>query len=261
MQQISVDDGDFTTLFGNTDLTYYVQAVSDFDCLSGLVEINIDFAELPAAPMIDVVLTDLCEGQSTLVSSANGSEVLWSTGEFASSIVVDETIQITATINDGVCESNPSIPVNIVVHPNPDIPIITINGPELIATAGWQEYQWFYYNDPTGPDTQTWEPSNVGEYTVQVTNEHGCTAMSEPVFWNYISVDELENIGISLYPNPTNGVIYIKSNTSIGRVDVIDMTGRIVMTEWIFGNSGTLDLSGLKEGVYSVNAQLIIRTF
>ncbi|MFZ4785812.1 MAG: WD40/YVTN/BNR-like repeat-containing protein, partial [Flavobacteriales bacterium] len=109
MQQISVDDADFTTLFGNTDLTYYVQAVSDFDCLSGLVEINIDFAETPAAPMIDAVLTDLCEGQSTVVSSADGSEVLWSTGEFASSIVVDETIQITATYNGGVCESDPAI--------------------------------------------------------------------------------------------------------------------------------------------------------
>ncbi|MFM1998054.1 MAG: hypothetical protein RL204_1, partial [Bacteroidota bacterium] len=256
MQQISVDDGDFTTLFGNTDLTYYVQAVSDYNCLSELVEINIDFAELPAAPMIDVVLTDLCEGQSTVVSSANGSEVLWSTGEFASSIIVDETIQITATINDGVCESNPSIPVNIVVHPNPEVPTITINGPELIATAGWQEYQWFYYNDPTGPDTQTWEPSNVGEYTVQVTNEHGCSAMSAPIFWNYISVEELENNDISLYPNPTSGVLNITSEKLISTITIYDATGRKIMTEQTFGYSETLDLTGLIEGVYLVAVEV-----
>lgn len=260
MQQISVDDADFTTLFGNTDLTYYVQAVSDFDCLSELVEINIDFAELPVAPLIDVVLTDLCEGQSTVVSSANGSEVLWSTGEFASSIIVDETIQITATINDGVCESNLSIPVNIVVHPNPEIPAITINGPELTATAGWQEYQWFYYNDPTGPDTQTWEPNNVGEYTVQVTNEHGCSAMSAPVFWNYISVGETENTGVSFYPNPTSGLLNITSDEMILSITIYDSTGRKVRTEWLFGNSGTIDLSGLAEGVYSLNGYRIIKT-
>lgn len=256
MQQISVDDGDFTTLFGNTDLTYYVQAISDYNCLSELVEINIDFAELSAAPMIDVVLTDLCEGQSTVVSSANGSEVLWSTGEFASSIIVDETIQITATINDGVCESNPSIPVNIVVHPNPEVPTITINGPELIATAGWQEYQWFYYNDPTGPDTQTWEPNNVGEYTVQVTNEHGCSAMSAPVFWNYISVEELVNNDISLYPNPTNGVLNITSEKLISTITIYDATGRRILTEQTFGYSETLDLTGLSAGVYLVELEV-----
>lgn len=259
MQQISVDDADFTTLFGNTDLTYYVQAVSDFDCLSELVEINIDFAETPAAPMIDAVLTDLCEGQSTVVSSADGGEVLWSTGEFASSIVVDETVQITATLSNGVCESDPAIPVNIVVHPNPEIPTITIIGLDLVATAGWQEYQWFYYNDPTGPDTQIWEPSNVGEYTVQVTNEHGCSSISAPIFWTGVGVEEQEK-GWSLFPNPTSGIVHIQSNSTIGRVEVIDMTGRVVLTEWIFGSTGTLDLSGLAVGMYSVNGMRILKS-
>ncbi|MFZ4785428.1 MAG: T9SS type A sorting domain-containing protein, partial [Flavobacteriales bacterium] len=137
--------------------------------------------------------------------------------------------------------------------------IIIISGLDLVATAGWQEYQWFYYNDPTGPDTQIWEPSNVGEYTVQVTNEHGCSTMSAPVFWTGVGVEEQENEW-NIYPNPSAGLVYIQSHSTIGRVEVIDTTGRVIMTEWIFGNTGTLDLSRLAAGMYSVNGIPVIKT-
>ncbi len=68
-----------------------------------------------------------------------------------------------------------------------------------------------------------------------------------------ISVAELDaNLGVSLFPNPTNGVVNFRSEGNENfHLEVSDPTGRLVHTQRIAG-SGTIDLSGHASGVYLV---------
>ncbi len=68
-----------------------------------------------------------------------------------------------------------------------------------------------------------------------------------------ISVGETEELsGVTMYPNPTNGVLRINSDASEKYfVEVINVLGEVVMTNTFAGNT-VLDLAAFADGVYSV---------
>ncbi|MDP2334868.1 MAG: T9SS type A sorting domain-containing protein [Bacteroidota bacterium] len=68
---------------------------------------------------------------------------------------------------------------------------------------------------------------------------------------NYTLNDQTD---IIVYPNPGNGLITILSAESItdGRVEVMDVRGRIVFNTRISGTTKTLDLRGVQSGLYIV---------
>lgn len=72
-----------------------------------------------------------------------------------------------------------------------------------------------------------------------------------------INVAEGDMESISIYPNPTQDYIVIKTPYQQGlSVELIDMTGRLVMTYDLNQTSNTLDLRSFEDGTY----QLIIKT-
>ena len=78
-------------------------------------------------------------------------------------------------------------------------------------------------------------------------------------------MNENENVTISIYPNPSNGLVNIKSNGSIRKIQVLNSLGQTIYTQ---SNTGTkpvisLDLSDFS-GVYIIrmtdaNGQQMIR--
>ena len=63
------------------------------------------------------------------------------------------------------------------------------------------------------------------------------------------SVITIEDKEISLYPNPTTGIVYIKLDNAFDAV-VYNYQGQVVKRE--YDNEGQLDLSNLSTGVYFV---------
>lgn len=55
---------------------------------------------------------------------------------------------------------------------------------------------------------------------------------------------------VRIYPNPASGNIYINANAPITLVELIDMTGRVVMTQ--DGDVKSLNISALTEGIYTL---------
>lgn len=62
-----------------------------------------------------------------------------------------------------------------------------------------------------------------------------------------LCIDEVQGFEMALYPNPTSGRINIVAE-GIEMVEVLDMNGRIVMTQ----KSSSLNLGGLANGIYMV---------
>ena len=61
-------------------------------------------------------------------------------------------------------------------------------------------------------------------------------------------INEKEESHISIYPNPTDGIITINSIESIGQVKLFDYSGRIILET----NDKTIDLSTLDNGIYFI---------
>jgi subtilisin-like proprotein convertase family protein len=74
---------------------------------------------------------------------------------------------------------------------------------------------------------------------------------------NILSVDNLSDEEISLFPNPTNGIIQLEmvSPSTWNELNVLDIQGRILRSNRIGLNQNriSLDLSSLSPGVYLVN--------
>ena len=65
-----------------------------------------------------------------------------------------------------------------------------------------------------------------------------------------------EKNSLSIYPNPSTGKLYLNSTKTINtyEIKVVDITGRIIMTENLFqvGNTAELELNHLNNGIYFV---------
>ena len=90
-------------------------------------------------------------------------------------------------------------------------------------------------------------------YTVNVTDENGCTASSEV---SQTGLNELDPLAFELFPNPTSGAITLQVSTEVEdlNMQVFDATGRIVLTQdyMISQSSISLDLSYLSTGTYTI---------
>jgi hypothetical protein len=62
---------------------------------------------------------------------------------------------------------------------------------------------------------------------------------------------------ITIYPNPTSGIVSISSNQTIANIEVFDVTGKLVYTQQNNNNQTNLeiDLSALSNGIYLIHAQ------
>jgi len=152
---------------------------------TAIVTIN----NLPTAPTITAnSATTFCQGGSVTLISSIGTSYLWSTGATSQSITVSITGNYTVQVIDGNgCLSAPS-PIEFVkVNPLPSQPTITANGPTSFCLGGTvtlsssvginHSYLW-----SNGATTQSILVNTSGNYSVQVTDNNGCTSIaSAPV--------------------------------------------------------------------------------
>lgn len=131
---------------------------------------------------------------------------------------------------------------------------VTQNNNILTAVAN-ASYQWLDCNNGNQPipnaTGQIFVAQTPGSYSVQIT-ENGCTQTSACINVMATSVNE-ETIGnFHIFPNPTTNIITVNSHQLIQKINVLDVTGKSVLT---ITNSNTADLSGLAPGLYHLALQ------
>jgi hypothetical protein len=125
------------------------------------------------------------------------------------------------------------------------------------ATGGYPPYT-YVWNDSATTDSIT--GLAPGTYRVTVTDSKGCASRGRAVVANLTGIGWLtENAPkISMFPNPANGSIsvVISSNQAVtGRMEVVDMTGRLVYSAPLSFNSHynvSLNTSSFSTGVYTL---------
>jgi len=156
---------------------------------------------------------------------------------------------------DSVLEINLTIVQNNL---NPTISQ-TNNGLEGYVLGGSSALQWEWINCQTGlpvpnATNQIFMPTYNGSFRVKVSDGI-CTATSSCFNINNVSVRENDLAkSVLLYPNPTSGILYIQSEQPLQKVEVLDLTGRIVFAQ--NKPNEELDISTLPKGMYLVKIYL-----
>jgi hypothetical protein len=73
---------------------------------------------------------------------------------------------------------------------------------------------------------------------------------AETVFQSLNNPDFQNDASISVYPNPTNGIVTVNSNNSIKSIQLYDVQGRLLQTNLVNENETTIDVSTKAKGVY-----------
>ena len=68
-------------------------------------------------------------------------------------------------------------------------------------------------------------------------------------------INELDN-KLSIFPNPSNGVLNIKASQNISSVNIYNMIGNLVMVKSIANNQSILNIESLTNGVYFIELNL-----
>ena len=63
-------------------------------------------------------------------------------------------------------------------------------------------------------------------------------------------------VHVQVYPNPSNGKLTVKNTASeINRIELVDLSGKVVYTKSVSGNEVVLDISSLNKGLYILKVQ------
>lgn len=82
------------------------------------------------------------------------------------------------------------------------------------------------------------------------TDNFGTSLTIPPVIsTSALNVEQVQTAMYGLYPNPTNGILNIRSESAVD-VTITDMLGKVVFAAKNVSADGQIDLSGLEKGMY-----------
>jgi hypothetical protein len=67
-------------------------------------------------------------------------------------------------------------------------------------------------------------------------------------------IDELVSNAVTVYPNPTNGIINITLSSELTKnstLEIYNAIGKLIITEVLSNELNTLNISNLSNGIYS----------
>lgn len=222
--------------FNGTTLTttgvYYDTYPGRVDCDS-VVELSLYVHEA-----FSTQTATICDGETFSFAGATLTE----SGVYSDSLIsqvmgCDSVIELTLTVLDS---ADPQIDLDSFV----------------LSTGSFASYQWLLDGQPiTGATAQTYAITENGSYSVQVTDLNGCQGLSDSISIINVGI-ETRGLGqafIRIYPNPisTNTAV-VRAQTRVERVDVLDMSGKVVLR----ANEDEVDVTSLSNGLYFFRVNL-----
>lgn len=202
--------------------------------------------------------TNICEGQATSLLAQGAGIYSWNgmaTGPvYTGSPASDTTYYVTGGNAFG-CYTTVFVPINVT-----PLPVLLVLGDSTICegestilyASGADSYNW---NGTAGSSSISVSPTVSTTYTITGFNNPGSCASTNAITVNVIDCvdtgleDLFTQAGIKVYPNPSNGNLFIESNES-NEIVLSDLSGKIIYSHKIDAGRHALDLSTLADGYY-----------
>lgn len=210
--------------------------------------------------------TAFCASTSIQICANGGSSYSWTPAFGVSDTTIacptfgptSSTTYIVFGTDANGCTSSDTFSLSL--YPSPSVPVISQNVGLLTSTTA-TTYQWYYNGNPiVGATSQTYTPTLNGQYYVVITDSNGCSSFSSTFTMADVSVSEIANGEIDLYPNPNNGTFTLAFDQKgrSGMINLLDLTGQIVYSQSLeASNSNRIDLNlNLASGIYFVQVKL-----
>jgi hypothetical protein len=157
----------------------------------------------------------------------------------------------TLNTQDGCCDS--IVTTTIIVLSQAETPIIS--RPLILTletTQNYESYQWRRNGtEIEGETSYQLNVSEPGSYQVEVSNQHGCTALSDPYNLGTSNINESFTERFTVYPNPTRSIVTIESK-EMGQYKLIDIYGKQILKGEKITLEQEVDLSNLADGLYFI---------
>ncbi|MCB0642148.1 MAG: PQQ-dependent sugar dehydrogenase, partial [Phaeodactylibacter sp.] len=153
------------------------------------------------------VTPETCSGDAdgAVVATWNGAApatYAWSNGADTNVVtgLTTGSYEVTVTSAAGCAQ----VHVLIIENGDPGIPEIIADMTTIEVSDIYSSYQWYLNGNPiAGATTAAYEPTESGTYSVEVTNELGCTVSSEPTDIEISGLEALVGVQrVELSPNP-----------------------------------------------------------
>ncbi|GAB4133871.1 MAG: hypothetical protein Fur0041_06470 [Bacteroidia bacterium] len=243
----------------NASGTYSVTLTNNTQCASqSTVTVNV----FPL-PVINAGNdTGVCASSTVQLCATGGVSYAWGPSFGLSDTTIacptagptQSTTYIVYSTDANGCSSSDT--VSVYLYPTPSVPVISQNVSVLSSTPA-SGYQWYFNGNPiTGATSQTYTPTQNGQYFVVITDANGCSAFSAVYNMTDVGMNEMIAGELSVYPNPSNGMfsVNIDQQGMSAILEVVDITGRTVYAQQLIAASTgkyDLQLNG-ERGMYMV---------
>jgi hypothetical protein len=226
-------------------------------------------------PTVDAGLaTPYCSGGNAQLQAIGAVSFLWTPSinlnddDISNPITtatLDTWYYVTGTDANG-CIDEDSVFVD--VYALPGAPNVTyVSATHLLVTDSTTGVQWYHDGLPISPGgtSQFYTATENGEYWVVFTNHNGCVSPNSDTITIADIIDTtgvnqiIAEYGISVFPNPNNGVFNIQienSNYSIATFQIIDITGKVILMDKIDEKRKYIDLSSISNGLYMLRINI-----
>lgn len=178
----------------------------------------------------------LCFGDTMWLISSYDNNVQWTNNGAPIQGATSDTLVVTQSGNYSVSAAPATCPDFImqlgltleVIVSTPPVPVISFSNGELVVTPTGYTYQWYKDGDTlTGVTGDSIVPPGEGDYTVELFDSLGCSAMSDVYQFTYVGIDNPGDVSVNVFPNPTDGFVNISGlKDAVWTAVVTDLAGR-----------------------------------
>ncbi len=218
-----------------------------------------------SAPSISVNSTTICAGSTATLAASGVTTYTWNTTSNSSTIFVNPTSTSIYTVSGNLtgCSTTATQEVTVTVNALPNVTLASIASPLCVnnaaVTLAGSPAGGVYSG--TGVSGSSFDPavSGAGTFTLTYTYTDANTCSAAATQTVNVSlctgVQEIISDMVSVYPNPTKELIYVKINASAvnqSTIELYDAIGKLVVSEKATNTVTTISLANYARGIYSI---------
>ena len=221
-------------------------------------EVRTNYIVVEAAPALSISANpnEICKGTPTTLTGFGAANYQWSPVVAISStsgqtILANPSQTTTYTLTGtSIAGCEASVDITLIVNELPEQPTIdNISG--TLTASDALIYQWYLNTEPiVGANSQTYQPTEDGLYFVEVSDENGCSRLSNGyLVESSLTVSSVSTQQIKLFPNPANDFLRVEGISEF-TYSIFQSNGQLLVHDQT--QNGLINVKDYASGIYFI---------